>query len=93
MKEYQKYINALRQCAREHEDDRTPTFNIRVSDLCNDTADLLESLEQDPILDKIKAEIIARERKVKAIRNDDHCFFTAEEMLELIDKCKVESEE
>lgn len=48
MKDYQKYINALRKCAKEHENDRTSTGHIIVSDLCRDTANLLESLEQEP---------------------------------------------
>ena len=47
MNDYRKYINALRKCAKEHEKDFTGTGCIRVSDLCNDTADLLESLEKE----------------------------------------------
>ena len=45
---YKKYINALRKCAKEHENDMTFTEHIVVSDLCRDTADLLETLEQKP---------------------------------------------
>lgn len=48
MTDYQKYINALRKCAKEHEGDRTFTGHIIVSDLCRDTANLLETLEQEP---------------------------------------------
>ena len=48
MTDYQKYINALRKCATEHENDRTFTGHIIVSDLCRDTANLLEELEQEP---------------------------------------------
>ncbi len=48
MTDYQKYINALRKCAKEHENDRTSTGHIIVSDLCSDTANLLEALEQEP---------------------------------------------
>lgn len=48
MKDYQKYINALRKCAKEHENDRTSTGHIIVSDLCRDTANLLEALNQEP---------------------------------------------
>lgn len=48
MTDYQKYINALRKCANEHENDRTSTGHIIVSDLCRDTANLLEELEQKP---------------------------------------------
>ena len=48
MTDYQRYINALRKCAKEHENDRTSTGHIIVSDLCRDTANLLEALEQEP---------------------------------------------
>jgi len=48
MIDYQKYINALRKCAKEHENDRTFTGHIIVSDLCRDTANLLEELKQEP---------------------------------------------
>ena len=48
MKDYQQYINALRKCAKEHENDRTSTGHIIVSYLCRDTANLLEALEQEP---------------------------------------------
>ena len=44
MSDYQKYIDALRKCAKEHEYDRTSTGHIIVSNLCRDTADLLEKL-------------------------------------------------
>lgn len=47
MTDYTKYINSLRKCAKEHENDNTLTGHIIVSDLCHDTANLLESLEQD----------------------------------------------
>ena len=62
MKDYQKHIKALRKCANEHDKDTTHTGNIRVSDLCRDTADLLEGLEQEAILDKIRAEIDRQEK-------------------------------
>ena len=48
MTDYRKYINALRKCAKEHENDRTSTGHIIVSDLCKDTANLLEEVEQEP---------------------------------------------
>ena len=47
MTDYKKYINALRKCAEEHINDKTPTGHIIVSDLCGDTANLLEELEQE----------------------------------------------
>lgn len=46
MTDYKKYINALRKCAKEHDNDRTFTGYIIVSDLCRDTANLLEEIEQ-----------------------------------------------
>ena len=49
------------------------------------------SVLQD-ILDKIRAEIIARDRNVKAIRSDGCCFFTADEILNILDKYKAETE-
>ena len=48
MNDYQKYINALRKCAKEHDNDKTSMGHIIVSDLCRDTANLLEELEQEP---------------------------------------------
>ena len=86
MTDYKKYINALRKCANEHEKDRTFTGHIIVSDLCRDTANLLETLKEEPVLDKIKAEIKEELR---------FCPFTEglERALEIIDKHKAESEE
>lgn len=51
MKDYRKYINALRKCAKEHENDRVFTGHVIVSDLCRDTANLLETMEQKPCED------------------------------------------
>lgn len=51
MADYRKYINALRKCAKEHENDTTYTGHIIVSDLCRDTANLLEELEQEKHLE------------------------------------------
>ena len=48
MIDYKKYINALRKCAKEHENDKTPLGHVIVSDLCRDTANLLEEVEQEP---------------------------------------------
>ena len=49
-------------------------------------------MKQESALDKIKTEIITRDRNIKAVRSDEHCFFTTEEILEIIDKYKSESE-
>ena len=43
------------------------------------------------ILDKIRAEIIAKDKNVKAIRSDGCCFFTADEILNILNKYKAES--
>ena len=99
MAEYQKYINALRKCANEHENDRTSTGHIIVSDLCRDTANLLEELEQEPILDKIRAEIEQDIAEANNLLKDGHdervfgCICGYEEVLKIIDKYKAESEE
>ena len=47
MIDYKKYINALRKCAKEHKNDKTPLGHVIVSDLCRDTANLLEEVEQE----------------------------------------------
>ena len=47
MKDYKIFINALRKCAKEHDNDRTFPTHIIVSDLCRDTANLLEDLGGD----------------------------------------------
>lgn len=83
MTNYKTYINALRNCAKEHENDITPFAHIRVSDLCRDTANLLEELEQEPIIDKIRAEIEQLPITDTAIRL----------VTEILDKYKVESED
>lgn len=52
-------------------------------------------LEQEPktdVLDKIKTEILLREKNVKDVRTDGHCFFTANEICEIIDKHMAEGE-
>lgn len=63
MEEYRKYISALIKCAIEHEDDRTFTGQIIVSDLCRDTADLLEKIEkeQESIVENVGERLIKRE--------------------------------
>ena len=38
------------------------------------------------VIDKIKAEILLRDKNVKDVRTDGHCFFTADEIFEIIDK-------
>jgi len=44
------------------------------------------------ILDKIRADIIAKDKNVKTIRSDGCCFFTADEILNILNKYKEESE-
>ena len=38
------------------------------------------------VLDKIRAEILLRDKNVKDVRTDGRCFFTADEIFEIIDK-------
>lgn len=52
MTDYKKYIDALRKCAKEHENDIIFTGHTVVTALCRDTADLLEELEQDSLTPK-----------------------------------------
>ena len=101
MADYQKYINALRKCAKEHENDKTFTGHVIVSDLCRHTANLLEELEQEPILDKIRAEI--KQLPTKTRINWDGCLpdidypeieyvdVTKNKLLSIINKYKAES--
>lgn len=81
MIDYQKYINALRKCAKEHDNDITYTGHIIVSDLCRDTANLLEELSSsekpnkwNDVLDKIRAEI------------EEYSLLTRERVIGIIDK-------
>lgn len=60
-------VGALRQCAKEHEKDFTPTFNIRVSDLCNYIADYVEELQKEN--EERKAQI----EKMKCCLNCEDC--------------------
>lgn len=62
IEELQKYINALRKCAKEHDNDTAYTGHIIVSDLCRDTANLLETVEAIP-----KADYETRLADLKAI--------------------------
>lgn len=48
-----------------------------------------ESFYLNCMLDKLRAEIIAKDKNVKAVRSDGCCFFTAEEVLEIIDKYRA----
>lgn len=65
MTDYKKYINALRKCAKEHENDITATGHIIVADLCKDTANLLESLKQEPCED-----CISRANALRVAKNE-----------------------
>ena len=47
---------------------------------------LCKALDTEDVLNKIKAEILLRDKTVKDVRTDGHCFFTAEEIFGIIDK-------
>lgn len=53
MKDYKEYVVALKKCAAEHDNDDTSFGSIRVSDLCRDTANLLEEFKQELCEDAI----------------------------------------
>lgn len=40
-------LEALRKCAKEHENDVVCTGNVKVSSLCRDVADYLEQLDKE----------------------------------------------
>lgn len=54
---------------------------------------LCKALDNEDVLDKIKAEILLRDRNVKDVRTDGRCFFTADEIFEIIDKYRNEVSE
>lgn len=60
MAEYREYISALRQCAKEHENENLFTGQIDTTALCNDTAKLLEN------------DVIERSKVDKAIEELQH---------------------
>lgn len=69
MRYYQWRIRTLRQCAEEHKDDKTPTGCFPVSWLCEDTANLLEALEQEPTVYNIIDEIEKLKDKIRKEHN------------------------
>ena len=101
MTDYQKYINALRKCANEHENDRTSTGHIRVSDLCRDTADMIRDdkarieilgkrvKELETILDKIRDEI---EQITDTMGVSYNQYVSKIDVLKIIDKYKADVE-
>lgn len=90
MTDYKKYINALRKCAKEHDNDITFTGHIIVSDLCRDTANLLEELEHKAdVLEQIRAEI--EQTEINGYIRDVECFRAGiNTALNVIDKYKAE---
>ena len=102
MSKYDKYINALRKCAKEHEKEITFTGYIIVSDLCRDTANLLEEVKQESttdVLDKIKADIetVIQEETVVNMNGGEYEHIESkldpDDVFQIIDKYKAESEE
>lgn len=92
MVDYGKYIYALRKCAKEHESERTLHGQIIVSDLCRDTANLLEELKREPTTEEIRAEIEPK-RKMYLEMNDIDWLNGCDYVLSIIDKYKAGSEE
>ena len=73
-----KYIHALRKCAKEHEHDVNFTFATVTDKLCNDTADLLEEiqtqLQSEKLEDVIKNGVQADFDKVYLVERNDKYF-------------------
>lgn len=59
---------------------------------CGEIKEAVEMCKVD-VLEKIKAEVLLRDKNVKSVRTDGHCFFTADEILGIIDKYKAERSE
>lgn len=76
MIDYKKFICALRQCASEHASDPVFTGEIITSDLCKETADLLELLEKESAL---------RESKSIVSKSVDHPDYYSDGKIEVID--------
>ena len=109
MTDYQQYINALRKCAKEHESDRTFTGHIIVSDLCKDTANLLETLEQESFINKlcVSEKVCEHDKqmvldKIRAeieslerfeIRGEKTPLVNGDKALDIIDKYKADKEQ
>ena len=100
MRYYRKYINALKQCAKEHENDKTQTAHIIVSDLCKDTADLLNALEQEPTIYDLIDEIERLKDKIRKEHSygadavyGGHVIDGINAVLELLSKYETENEE
>lgn len=88
MEEYRKYILALRKCAIEHDNDETPFTHIVVSDLCRDTAKLLERLEQKHTLDKKRKEILEYADDLDVAKEIDDILDIAKGICDKFDKYK-----
>lgn len=59
---------------------------------CGEVKEAVEMCKVD-VLDKIRAEILLRDKNVKDVRTDGRCFFTADEIFEIIDKYRNEVSE
>ena len=95
--DYQKYINALKKCAMEHRRDFTPTFNIIVSDLCDDTASFLEKIKIQNELQSMKQneEYLARIQLKKRMDETKIMEQSLRKTLDKIDRsmeCTLESD-
>lgn len=59
---------------------------------CGEVKEAVEMCKVD-VFDKIKAEILLIDKSVKDVRTDGHCFFTINEIFEIIDKYRNEVSE
>ena len=58
-------ISALRQCAKEHKNEFTPTCGIIISEICNDVADYLDKIKD---CDVVK---MPSEEEIKLASNEE----------------------
>lgn len=74
MENIEQHIIALRQCAKEHEGDKLFTGQINTSDLCRDTAQLLENIvnEQYESINRIEPLTDSEKRIFYAAMNREH---------------------
>ena len=82
----EEIIRNLKYTMEKHKNDTVDTFDTNVSVMCKD---ILEYLEQEPILDKIRAELHANAE----YHDDGDCYLRDEWIDEIFNKYKIESEE
>ena len=82
----EEIIRNLKYTMKKHKNDTVHTFDTNISVMCKD---ILDYLEQEPILDKIRAELHST-----AEMHEDGGYYLRDEWIdEYFDKYKAESED